>query len=151
VALQQAGTEWRVLRYVFKSVKDSVRDLVLGDGATKTLAFALAGTVADKAELIYFLKGDQAFKRQAMTDNGVNDNPFRVALVRLGVFEKGAAAHKTIPEVDALIGKHLKSYVERGLEARGKVPGASPSSTAPTGTSSGGRTTEHSGTPSGRP
>lgn len=123
LALQKAGTEWRVLRYVFKSVKDSVRDLVRGDGATKTLAFALAATPADKGELIYFLKGDEAFKKQAMTDNGVDDNTFREALVRLGVFEKGAAAHKTGPEVDALIGKHLKSYVERGLEARGKVTG----------------------------
>jgi hypothetical protein len=121
--LQKNGTEWRVLRFVFKTVKSSVGDLIRGDGSTKTLAFGLAPNAADKAELIYFLKGDEAWKKQAMTDNGVDDNVYREALVRLGVFEKGLAPHKTGPEVDALIQKHLSKFVERNLEARGRVTG----------------------------
>ena len=121
--MKKRGAAWSISRYVFKTISDAVRDMLRPSAPARTAAFALCSSAAEKAELIHYLKGDEAWKNTAMTEAGVDNNTYREALVRLGVFEKGLAPHKTGPEADALIATHLKDQVATNFEARGRITG----------------------------
>ncbi len=114
---------WKALHFTFRETKKESKTLIRDNAGATTAYFGLCKDVAEKAEALYFIGGLAAWKRTTMTAQAITHNEQREALVRLGVFEKGAVDHKAGPEVDALIAKHLKNFVQNNLETRGKITG----------------------------
>lgn len=117
------GFGWPYVRLGFALLPDTVRALVHAGNPLRQLCMSFAATVADKAELLYYLKGTADWKQATMTANAITQEDFRQALVRLNVFETGTAGHKKAKEVDELIGEKLSAFVQTNFEARGRITG----------------------------
>jgi hypothetical protein len=113
----------KFLRAIKALLTDPLKVKVRSDATLLTAYFQSCTNTDEKAELVYLLGGDADWKRTMFTTHGISQENYRAALVRLGVFETGAAGHLRGPEVDKLIQTHLKDFTKGAVNTGSRIAG----------------------------